>query len=45
MDAGVSVGSIIKGSNEVIVRVNLATGPGVTILREPSEVSTGVGLG
>ena len=38
----VSIGTVVKGSDEVAVEVDLATGASVTVLSEPSSTEIGV---
>lgn len=38
----VSIGTVVKGSDEVVVRVDFATGTSVTILSVPSSTEIGV---
>ena len=37
LGAGVTIGTVVKGSNEVVVRVRVATGTSVTVLSEPGS--------
>jgi hypothetical protein len=45
LGASVSIDTVVEGSNEVIIRVLLATSAKVAVLSEPGDVSAGVGLG